>query len=212
MVGIGSGELILILIIAILVVGPEQMVKFSAQIGRLIARLRAETNDVTREFRDAFDLEIGDLDLRKSLNGSPARPDFKAPSREQAAGAAGRVATASTATPAGAPATGPANDAVAPGAAPETAATPEGAAAAEQAPEHPAAPAWTGPLAAQNKSAKAVSAGISEEEALAAEAVDIAVGEMVYEDEEVPAVELDGPTLVSVDEDDATSGSEEETA
>ena len=204
MFGIGSGELIVILIIAVLVVGPEKMVEYSAQLGRLIAKLRAETNDVTREFRDAFDLEMGDAANRKS---GPSSPDFKVPDRNRAAGA--RPASSSNAATAAAPSDG---HTILPDAAPAAAdaapaSEPETAADAEAQPASPAPSTWVGPLAAQSTPEQ--DDGGKE---LAAEAIDISVGEMVYEDEEAPAVDLDGPTLVPSEEDEPASVSEEENA
>lgn len=57
MFGIGTGELLLILIIAVLVVGPERMVQFAGQLGRWLAQFRQQTESVTKEFREAFSLE-----------------------------------------------------------------------------------------------------------------------------------------------------------
>ena len=52
--GIGTGELILILIIAAMVVGPERMVELSRTAGRLLGKLRRETDGITKEFREAI--------------------------------------------------------------------------------------------------------------------------------------------------------------
>lgn len=58
MFGIGTGELLVILVIAMLAIGPERMVEFAGQLGRFIAKFRAETDTITKEFREAFTLEI----------------------------------------------------------------------------------------------------------------------------------------------------------
>lgn len=60
MFGIGTGEIFLILVITMLVVGPERMVELASQIGRMIAKFRQETDAVTQEFREAFSLESGE--------------------------------------------------------------------------------------------------------------------------------------------------------
>ncbi len=63
MFGIGTGELLLILVIAMVVFGPERMVELAGEIGRMLAKLREETDEVTREFReiqDSFSLEGGE--------------------------------------------------------------------------------------------------------------------------------------------------------
>jgi len=58
--GIGIGELLVILVIAMVAVGPEKMVKFAGDLGRYLRTFRAVTADVNREFREAFTLEIED--------------------------------------------------------------------------------------------------------------------------------------------------------
>ncbi len=66
MFGIGMLELVVILVLATIVVGPEKMVEFAGELGRWLAKFRAETSGITREFRDAFDVEI--QDIRGELN------------------------------------------------------------------------------------------------------------------------------------------------
>lgn len=57
MFGIGTGEILLILAIAMLVVGPEKMVEFAGKAGRLLAKLRLEGNKITSEFREALSVD-----------------------------------------------------------------------------------------------------------------------------------------------------------
>lgn len=66
MFGIGMTELIVVLVLATIVLGPEKMIEFAGQLGRWLAKFRAETNEVTREFREAFDVELGDF--RQDIN------------------------------------------------------------------------------------------------------------------------------------------------
>jgi sec-independent protein translocase protein TatB len=66
MFGIGMLELIVILVLATIVVGPEKMIEFAGELGRWLAKFRAETSGITREFRDAFDVEL--KDIRGELN------------------------------------------------------------------------------------------------------------------------------------------------
>ncbi len=56
--GVGVGELLLILVIAMLVVGPERMVELSGQMGRMLAKFREQSDSITREFKEAFTLEL----------------------------------------------------------------------------------------------------------------------------------------------------------
>jgi len=60
MFGIGTGELLVILVIAVLVVGPERMVQFASQLGKWMAQFRQTTDGVTKDLRDAFSLEAGE--------------------------------------------------------------------------------------------------------------------------------------------------------
>jgi Tat protein translocase TatB subunit len=55
--GIGTGELIVILIIAVLVVGPDKMVELAGKMGRLFVKLRQMTDGATHEFRDALAID-----------------------------------------------------------------------------------------------------------------------------------------------------------
>lgn len=57
MFGIGTGEIIAILIITMLVVGPERMVELAGTLGRMIAKFRRETDSMTQEFREALSIE-----------------------------------------------------------------------------------------------------------------------------------------------------------
>lgn len=60
--GVGVGELLLILVIAMLVVGPERMVEVAGQLGRMLAKFREQSDSITREFKEAFTLELDEED------------------------------------------------------------------------------------------------------------------------------------------------------
>lgn len=75
MFGIGTGELLLILVIAMLVVGPERMVDYARRGGRLLVKIREQTDQVTKDFREALDAETGEL---KDANPLAAIADLKA--------------------------------------------------------------------------------------------------------------------------------------
>jgi len=57
MFGIGTAELIVILVIGIMVVGPERMVEFAREAGTMLRKFRSETDGVTKEFREALALD-----------------------------------------------------------------------------------------------------------------------------------------------------------
>ncbi len=71
MFGVGTGEILLILVIAMLVVGPERMVEFSRTMGRMIAQFRHTTDEATKEFREAFSFEELQ-DLKKEVESAAA--------------------------------------------------------------------------------------------------------------------------------------------
>lgn len=75
MFGIGTGELLMILIIAMMVVGPEKMVQLSKQFGQLVAKFRQQTEGVTQEFREALSL---DLDDEEEKTAAPQLPSGQA--------------------------------------------------------------------------------------------------------------------------------------
>jgi len=58
--GIGTPELILILVIAVLVVGPEKLVELATKMGHWVAKIRSMSDGATKEFREA--LEIDDIE------------------------------------------------------------------------------------------------------------------------------------------------------
>ncbi|MGI6375671.1 MAG: twin-arginine translocase TatA/TatE family subunit [Anaerolineae bacterium] len=75
MFGIGTGELLLILVIAMLVVGPERMVDYARRGGRLLVKIREQTDQVTKDFREALEAETGEL---KEANPLAAIAELKA--------------------------------------------------------------------------------------------------------------------------------------
>ena len=68
--GVGTSELLLILVIAMLVVGPERMVKLARDAGKALAKLRQITESVTKEFQETFSLEL-DEEGESSGQASP---------------------------------------------------------------------------------------------------------------------------------------------
>ena len=68
--GVGTSELLVILVIAMLVVGPERMVKLARDAGKTLAKFRQISESVTREFRETFSLEAEE-EAEKGAEGSP---------------------------------------------------------------------------------------------------------------------------------------------
>jgi sec-independent protein translocase protein TatA len=111
MFGIGLMELLTILVLATLVMGPEGMVKFAGQLGQWLAKFRRETEGVTKEFKEAFNLELNpkeftdalDLGLDpkdplglKQVSGSPAAKVSPATTRQWNLPAASAVPSAAS--------------------------------------------------------------------------------------------------------------------
>ena len=53
--GIGMPEIILVLVIALIVVGPKRLPEFAAQIARVIRQMRGYATDVTTQMRSELD-------------------------------------------------------------------------------------------------------------------------------------------------------------
>ena len=84
---IGFSELVLIMLIALLVLGPERLPKLAADVGRWVGRARA----MARQLRNQLDQEVN---VEQMLNERPPAPP--APTPPPAAAAA--TATAATMT------------------------------------------------------------------------------------------------------------------
>src|SRR5574341_1189267 len=79
MFGIGTGELLLLLVIALLVLGPERMPKLARDLGKTVGDLRKTSDELRSEFLNAdrtLNLEKAlDVAARVSPPGEPAPPD-----------------------------------------------------------------------------------------------------------------------------------------
>lgn len=62
--GVGTGELLLVMVIAMLVVGPEKLAGFARQAGQFVAKIRKLTDDVSLDFREALD----EVDLKGAVD------------------------------------------------------------------------------------------------------------------------------------------------
>ena len=75
MFGVGAGEVLVILLVALLVVGPERLPEVSHRIGRALRELRRVQGEAQEQFRSALDLD--DLNPLSGLTTSPS-PSTKA--------------------------------------------------------------------------------------------------------------------------------------
>jgi sec-independent protein translocase protein TatB len=179
MFGVGTGEVLLVLVIAMLVVGPERMVAFARDMGQLLAHFRQETDSVTEEFRDALSVEPGaeEEGEAEAATAAPVAEGEHAPAVSTAEEVPG--AETQAALPAGQDATSESEEEVEP--------VPAGAsthAFVDGEREEFASPLQDG-----------------EDD----EPVLIIVGEPVPKDEDVEPTVIEGPVLV-MDEEDAEGG------
>lgn len=65
MFGIGTGEILLLLVIALIVLGPERMPKLARDLGRAVAEFRKTSDELRGEF----------LNADKYLEAAPTAPD-----------------------------------------------------------------------------------------------------------------------------------------
>ncbi|MFN2625798.1 MAG: sec-independent translocase [Mycobacteriales bacterium] len=61
---IGWGEVAVLVILGLLVFGPERLPKIAADAGRLVRQLRSMASDVTSDLKSELGPEMADLDLR----------------------------------------------------------------------------------------------------------------------------------------------------
>ncbi len=207
MFGIGATELLVILVLAAIFLGPEKMIELAGQLGRWVAKLRAETSDISREFRDAFDLELGDLkqevnEVKHDIEGlKDVRAELASPlqephtQRSAARGAPGGRPVYNLPTPGAAPATRAASSAAllrgngqAPASAAAATVAEPSAALEEKTALANAATAAPVELAPEPEIVRDLSPN--------AEPIEISVGVLVGEDDEAEPLVLDGPVLM----------------
>ncbi len=54
MFGISFEELIVLMILALILFGPEKLPEYSEKLGRLVAKLRQSSQEVTQQFHEAY--------------------------------------------------------------------------------------------------------------------------------------------------------------
>ncbi len=80
--GLGLEKIALVLLIALLVLGPERLPEVAEQAGRNLRKLRLWLTTMTQDVKTELGPEIGDLDLRSlTPQGVPAPEPVRRPSR-----------------------------------------------------------------------------------------------------------------------------------
>jgi sec-independent protein translocase protein TatB len=105
MFGMGMGELIVILVVALLVLGPDKIPEAAKAIGKGMRELRKQTRAVQETIEQDEELGSTVRDLKSALRGEDPRPIIKPPSvapvgRTPLAPPAAPTATAALGTPA----------------------------------------------------------------------------------------------------------------
>ena len=72
MFGLGIAEILVVLVLALLVLGPEKLPEAARQLGRLTAELRRAMEDIRHDvsFQDRKQFDIGRLTSELNLKGS----------------------------------------------------------------------------------------------------------------------------------------------
>ena len=86
MFGIGVSELVVILLVALIVLGPQRLPEVARALGKGLAELRKATSGLTDELRDATRLLQGDDEVSRPRGPKrpPRRPEANPPAGAQA--------------------------------------------------------------------------------------------------------------------------------
>jgi sec-independent protein translocase protein TatB len=74
MFGIGTGELLLLLVLALIVLGPERMPRMARDIGKVVGDLRRTSDELRDEFLNADKMIKSAIDVPASQPASPSAP------------------------------------------------------------------------------------------------------------------------------------------
>ena len=86
--GMGFMEILIILIIAFIFLGPERMIDAAKMLGKAVREARNVASEIPRVVVDDDDIKIVNAGETTSLTGKPAPPPAKPPAKPSAARAA----------------------------------------------------------------------------------------------------------------------------
>ena len=79
MLGIGAEELMLVLIVALLVLGPERLPRMARDVGRVVGDLRKTSDEFREEFLQADKFLTAEKLLESQASTPPPAPEVPAP-------------------------------------------------------------------------------------------------------------------------------------
>jgi Tat protein translocase TatB subunit len=96
MFNVGGGELLVIMLIALIVLGPQRLPDAARQVGKVMSEVRRVSSGFQRELKDAFDASDADAPVRRTEAAPLAATvaDADADAKAGAADGAGTDATA----------------------------------------------------------------------------------------------------------------------
>lgn len=94
MFGIGVSELLVILVVALIVLGPQRLPEVARALGKGLAELRKATGGLTEELRDATRLLQGEDEPRSRPARRPSRLQPNAPGQTEARAEGGTAVSA----------------------------------------------------------------------------------------------------------------------
>ena len=77
-VGIGFFEILLVLVIAMLVVGPRRLPELARKMGDMMRRFKMATTDLTRTITEEVERETGGIEDEVSSDGKSLKDEIKA--------------------------------------------------------------------------------------------------------------------------------------
>ena len=77
MFGMGMGELLIVLVLALIVFGPQKLPELAAQLGKAIRQFRKVTQDLTSQLEIDEDVKQPLRELRAALRDEPAPPIYR---------------------------------------------------------------------------------------------------------------------------------------